>query len=408
MSPPFSTKFLVRPAPLDDEYILSYLERLRIENGYSSIDLICKTIFATKISLVDIVKGNFDKGLFSKYTNLDYEVINNLCITDNKFYTSLNVHLCLECFKEINYIKKEWYLKNYICNQHKLPIVCRCFCCNLLFSFGVLSSPVCKRCFNSIFINVNFKLNTSDHITDVFNIFHKILNFKSFAPNSLSYSARSFSVNFNKSYDFLINKNRCFELHIRKIFFNDRFYSKDVCIFVNDYIYFMININNIICEIKYDEFTRGINGIIRKYSIQWISLGVENSLKSKLKFNYPIRFHNDDYIRYYFLSYENCVNVFLFDSVFIRLLCFNKVFRVYNGLYIDIYSVLSLCINIKAYSTDVDLLYDYVYFKDLKYSDQLIVIKNLPLGGVILYNFNCIDVFREVKIHVNDLKYMSI
>lgn len=411
MSPLSSTKFLVRPAPLDDEYILSYLERLRIENGYSSIDLICKTIFGTKISLVDIVKGNFDKILFSTYTSLNFDEIKNLCITDNKYYVSANVYLCLECFKEVNYIKKDWYIRDYVCCHHKLPISCRCSFCNSLYSFNILNNYFCKKCHKNIFSGNLFRLNTNKNISDIFKIFHNVFKFKYYSPNSLSYSTRYFSSCFNKSYDLLINKNNCFEFLLRKYLFMDRVYSRQVSNFVTDYIFFLIEFEDIICTFDNIVFYNNLNEILRKYTIHELKIEITTTLVTKLDSYYFISHQGFlkkvDSGKYCFLSYANCANILVLQEWFINLLCRENILKCYDGVYVDIKSVFDLCVDIKVFSTEKYLISDFIYFENLSVFDKIKVIKNLKFGMIILYNFNGFEVFNSIKIKINDLNYFS-
>lgn len=147
----YNSKFLVRPIPLENEHILSYLERLRIENGYSTINIICITIFDTRINLVDLVKGYFNKERFSNYTNLTIKEVENLCLNDEIYDISPQVNLCLLCFKNLNYIKKEWHAKNYICEKHQIPIVNRYLYCNALYNLNIIELKICNKCHKSIF-----------------------------------------------------------------------------------------------------------------------------------------------------------------------------------------------------------------------------------------------------------------
>mgnify|MGYP006199971699 CR=1 FL=1 len=68
--PSFNRKFLVIPIPEEDEFILSFLNRIKISNAYPSLNSVIRTIFEKKISNINIVKGNFDKSVFYKFTDL--------------------------------------------------------------------------------------------------------------------------------------------------------------------------------------------------------------------------------------------------------------------------------------------------------------------------------------------------
>lgn len=93
--PNFNRKFLVIPIPEEDEFILSFLNRIKIANAYPSLNSVIRTIFEKKISTINIVKGNFDKSVFYKFTDLVEDEINKLCLTDqNNFYIVSCLWLC--------------------------------------------------------------------------------------------------------------------------------------------------------------------------------------------------------------------------------------------------------------------------------------------------------------------------
>lgn len=78
--PNFNRKFLVIPTPEEDEFILSFLNRIKMANAYPSLNSVIKTIFEKKMSIINIVKGNFDKSVFYEFTDLVEDEINKLCV----------------------------------------------------------------------------------------------------------------------------------------------------------------------------------------------------------------------------------------------------------------------------------------------------------------------------------------
>lgn len=399
----YNSKFLVRPTPLDDEYILSYLGRLCFENGYESINLICTTIFGSRTSLINIARGDFNKTLFSQYTGLSFDKIENICITGDDSYVSVNISLCLKCFKEIGYVKKDWYIKDYICYKHYFPINSRCLYCNSLYLWSIINKPICNKCNRSIFHNLDFKLGIEISPSNVFNFYNNVLKIKSHPPNSVSYSVKYFSNKYNYTHDLIANKNDCFEIFLRQYLFNDNFYCRQVSQFVIDYIYFLVNIENIDLNVEFFKILE----ILNKFKISNIDNKILKDLKSELDFNYFISIEDINFRKYYFLNFENCKYIFFLDQDVIELLCEYKVIKCYMGNYIDIFSVFQLCVDIKLASTNFDLDIDFVYFKDLSKLDKIKILRNLRFGNFILYNFNTMKVFSDIKIHLNDLNYID-
>ena len=269
----------------------------------------------------------------------------------------------------------------------------------------------CKKCHENIFSGNIFRLNTSNNISDIFKIFHNFFKFKYYSPNSLSYSTRYFSSCFNQSYDLLINKNNCFESYLRKYLFIDRVYSRQVSNFVADYIFFLIEIEDIICNLENIVFYNNLNEVLRKYTIHGFGVEINTKLVKKLDSYYFINLKGFlkkvDSGKYCFLSYKNCANILILQEWFINLLCCENILKCYDGAYVDIKSIFDLCVDISVFSTEKDLISDFIYFDDLSVFDKVKVIKNLKFGIIILYNFNSFEVFKSIKIKINDLNYFS-
>lgn len=53
--------FLICPYPKKNEFILSYLARIKQFNLYPNLNSVLYTIFSKKINIIDISKGIFDK-----------------------------------------------------------------------------------------------------------------------------------------------------------------------------------------------------------------------------------------------------------------------------------------------------------------------------------------------------------
>ena len=60
--------FLICPYPKKNEFILSYLARIKQFNLYPNLNSVLYTIFSKKINIIDISKGIFDKKKLSEFT----------------------------------------------------------------------------------------------------------------------------------------------------------------------------------------------------------------------------------------------------------------------------------------------------------------------------------------------------
>lgn len=154
--PNFNRKFLVIPIPEEDEFILSFLNRIKIANAYPSLNSVIKTIFDKKINIINIVKGNFDKSVFYKFTDLAEDDINKLCITNkNNFYIVSCLLICPYCIKQNCYVSLTGYKRNAICPTHSIPYISRCPHCNKLLDWNAEKIEICKFCKISVYSNIS-------------------------------------------------------------------------------------------------------------------------------------------------------------------------------------------------------------------------------------------------------------
>ena len=202
-----SNKFLVRPRPYDDEFILSYLQRVSQENSYASLDQICSTVFAHRKSLTDIIKGNFDTKLLAQFTDLSISQICDLLTLGEDYHLSSHPIFCIECFKLNKYIKKQFYKKEYICENHDLPMISRCLFCNRLYSWKVLDNLKCSYCKKNINNKIEQKILKETSVHNVIKFSNLVLKYKSYAPMSLSYQFGFYIKRYNYAHNLLLNRN---------------------------------------------------------------------------------------------------------------------------------------------------------------------------------------------------------
>ncbi|EHU2434323.1 hypothetical protein A0165_RS19545, partial [Acinetobacter baumannii] len=184
--PNFNRKFLVIPVPEEDEFILSFLNRIKMANAYPSLNSVIKTIFKKKISIINIVKGNFDKSVFYEFTDLVEDEINKLCITNkNNFYIVSCLLICPYCFKQQSYVSLNGYRKNVICPTHSIPYISRCPHCNKLLDWDAEKIEICRFCKTSVYSDISdYILEYDEKIThsDIFIIYNDFLDLKGLSP----------------------------------------------------------------------------------------------------------------------------------------------------------------------------------------------------------------------------------
>lgn len=401
----YKEKFLIRPRPFEDEFIINYLERLKEANVYTSIVAICLTVFKERINLSDIIRGKFNKDLFSQYTLIPIKDIEKMCINNN-YYISHNIFLCTECFNEIGYIKKDFYRKNYICNKHKLPIISKCIYCDTLFDWKNIDSKRCQKCLNLIHLSGEHILNIDFNIVNLFTVYTEIFNYKNFPPDKSSFYFNVYIRNLIKCNDFINNKNNFLDNFIRRLYFKDSYHNKYIYSEVIDYVFFMIKLERIVKTIKYENILNEICKVMKNFAIMNFNIKVSAYLCRNLDRSYIYTSNDINYEKYFFVSFEICENILKLDKYFIQYLCKKGVLKLHLKKYIDVSSLFDLCYHVKTNSTIEDLSSNYYEFNDLHYKAKIKIIKMLSSRQITLYNFNINYVFSKIKIHKNDLEFV--
>lgn len=398
-----SNKFLVRPRPFDDEFILSYLQRVSEHNSYASIDQICSTVFGHRKSLKDIIKGNFDTKLLGQFTGLSSSQVFDLLTLDEDYHLSSNLIFCIECLKLNKYIKKQFYKKEYICEKHDLPMISRCLFCNRLYSWKVLDSLKCSYCGKNIKNIIEQKILKETSVHNVIKFTNLVLKYKTYAPTSSSYHFEFHIKRYNYAHNLLLNKNNSFEKYIKQFFFNDYIYQREPSRYIDEYIYFLINMRKTISEMDLDEYMKKTENILKMYYIEDYNY---DELESDFNSNF-ISINQENSKKYMFISNLNCQKILGIDLNNVKYFCTKNLLKTCKE-YIDLYSLFKLCVDIKLSSTYEDLSENYTYFKDLSQKEMLSIRKDLRFGNYILYNFNSLDALSIVKISNFDLNHGKI
>lgn len=398
-----SNKFLVRPRPFDDEFILSYLQRVSEHNSYASIDQICSTVFGHRKSLKDIIKGNFDTKLLGQFTGLSTSQVFDLLTLGEDYHLSSNLIFCIECLKLNKYIKKQFYKKEYICEKHDLPMISRCSFCKRLYSWKVLDSLKCSYCEKTIKNRIEQKILKETSVHNVIKFSNLVLKYKKYAPTSSSYQFEFYIKRYNYAHNLLLNKNDSFEKFIKQFFFNDYIYQREPSRYIDEYIYFLINMRKTISEMNLDEYIKKTENFLTMYYIEDFNC---HELESDFNSNF-ISINQEDSKKYMFISDLNCQKILRIDLNNVKYFCMKKLLKSCKE-YIDLYSLFQLCVDIKLSSTYEDLSENYTYFKDLSQKEMLSILKDLRFGNYILYNFNSLDALSAVKISNFDLNHGKI
>ena len=404
--PNFNRKFLVIPIPEEDEFILSFLNRIKIANAYPSLNSVIKTIFDKKINIINIVKGNFDKSVFYKFTDLAEDDINKLCITNkNNFYIVSCLLICPYCIKQHNYVSLNGYRKNVICPTHSIPYISRCPHCNKLLDWDAEKIEICKFCKTYVYSNIgDYIVECDERIShsDIFMIYNDFFNFRGLSPSrSEQYSLNNLYKGLRKSIDFLMQP----DLFIIKEF-RELFIRTDIR-FPN-------------CKAVRYEFFLLVLRIIRLInSISLIGLKIRESLSNIVGFELVENIYNNyDKELYNFLNYydENFaqrkvdlnVRKILNTTDDVSDLIINKYFEKSDkNNTIKLEDFIHFCKSLSRNLSFKDINDDFIFLHEFLPSKQLELLDKIFYGPTFLYNFNYEDVLLGVKIKRKDLNLVE-
>lgn len=404
--PNFNRKFLVIPIPEEDEFILSFLNRIKIANAYPSLNSVIKTIFDKKINIINIVKGNFDKSVFYKFTDLAEDDINKLCITNkNNFYIVSCLLICPYCIKQNCYVSLTGYKRHAICPTHSIPYISRCPHCNKLLDWNAEKIEICKFCKISVYSNISdYIVEYDEKISqnDIFIIYNDFLDLKGISPSrSEQYSLNNLYKGLRKSIDFLMQPDLFMIKEFRKLFIRTD-----------------IRFPN--CKVVRYEFFLLVLRIIRLInSISLIGLKIRESLSNIVGFELVENISNNyDKELYNFLNYydENFgqrkvdlnLRKILNTTDDVSDLIINKYFEKSDkNNTIKLEDFIHFC---KSLSRNLSFKYindDFIFLHEFLPSKQLELLDKIFYGPTFLYNFNYEDVLLGVKIKRKDLNLVE-
>lgn len=398
----FNKKFLVIPIPEEDEFILSFLNRIKMVNAYPSLNSVIKTIFEKKVSIINMVKGNFDKSVFCEFTDLVEDEINKLCITNkNNFYIVSCLLICPYCIKQQSYVSLNGYRKNVICPTHSIPYISRCPHCNELLDWDAEKIEICRFCKTSVYSNISdYIVEYDEKIThsDIFIIYNDFLNFKGLSPSrSEQYSLNNLYKGLRNSIDFLIQPDSFIIKEFRELFIRTdiRFPNYKTV----RYEFFLLVFR--------------IVGLIN--SISLVGLKIRESLSNIVGFELVDNISNNyDKELYNFLNYYNGnfaqrevdlnIKKILNTTDDVSNLVINKYFEKYdkeNNIKLE--DFIHFCKSLSKNINFEDIKDDFVFLHDFLPSKQLELLDKIFYSTTFLYNFNYEEILAGVKIKKLDL-----
>ncbi|WP_336936084.1 hypothetical protein [Acinetobacter beijerinckii] len=404
--PNFNRKFLVIPTPEEDEFILSFLNRIKMANAYPSLNSVIKTIFEKKMSIINIVKGNFDKSVFYEFTDLVEDEINKLCITEkNNFYIVSCLLICPYCIKQHSYVSLNGYRKNVICPAHSFPYISRCPHCNKLLDWDAEKIEICKFCKTSVYSNIsNYIVKYDEKIShsDIFIIYNVFLDLKGLSPSrSEQYSLNNLYKGLRKSIDFLMQPDPFMIKEFRELFIRTdiRFPNYKTV----RYEFFLLVFR--------------IVGLIN--SISLVGFRIRESLSNIVGFELVDNITNNyDKELYNFLNYYNenfgqrkvdlNVKKILNTNDDVSGLIINKYFEKndkYNNIKLE--DFIHFCKSLSKNLSFEDINDDFIYLHDFSPSKQLELLDKIFYGPTFLYNFNYKEVLLGIKIKSKDLSLVE-
>ena len=404
--PNFNRKFLVIPIPEEDEFILSFLNRIKIANAYPSLNSVIKTIFDKKINIINIVKGNFDKSVFYKFTDLAEDDINKLCITNkNNFYIVSCLLICPYCIKQKCYVSLAGYKINAICPTHSIPYISRCPHCNKLLDWNAEKIEICKFCKISVYSNISdYIVEYDEKISqnDIFIIYNDFLDLKGISPSrNEQYSLNNLYKGLRKSIDFLMQPDMFMIKEFRELFIRTdiRFPNYKA--------------------VRYEFFLLLLRIIRLINSISLIGLKIRESLSNIVGFELVENISNNyDKELYNFLNYydENFgqrkvdlnVRKILNTTDDVSDLIINKYFEKSDkNNTIKLEDFIHFCKSLSRNLSFKDINDDFIFLHEFLPSKQLELLDKIFYGPTFLYNFNYEDVLLGVKIKRKDLNLVE-
>lgn len=401
-----NNKFLIIPLPEKDEFILSYLNRLKKANAYPSLKLVIHTIFGEKITLISLVKGNFNKLLLSKFTDLNEVEIDKLCIQDYQkdFYYVNCILICPFCITNKNYIPIFWYKKNIMCPIHSIPYISRCPHCNKLLNWDAEKLEICHFCNRAINLNIEKYIILHDeiiHKNNIYIVFNIFFDFKNYSPSrNKMYNLEYLCNKLRKCIKFIINPEIFIIEELRMVFVPEKLKYSNDRMAKYEFFLFILKIVKLINMLSID------GGKIKEKFIDFFDIKIFN----KFSLNYENELLNlfSGKTAGFNFKLEFMIKILNIDKELLRFFLKTGFIKENSEdeVYIDDFIYSCKCISKQTSTRDIDK--NFIYFNSLSDNLKLKVLKKIFYSPVYFYNFNYEDMFLNVKIDKNELNTLIL
>ncbi|WP_313043063.1 hypothetical protein [Acinetobacter sp.] len=392
--------FLICPYPKKNEFILSYLARIKQFNLYPNLNSVLYTIFSKKINIIDISKGIFDKKKLSEFTFIKENEIIEYCLDYNIHHITSNILVCPLCIKDQNFISIEWYQKDHICLIHSLPFINKCLNCKKLLTWNTNNFKICSFCKTPLHLNIDkyiIPLETKIDLDNAYYIYKHILNYKNHSPNSIIYSEEYLSNGLKDASHFIKNMNNLFEIQIRKILFKTNASNFNIETIKHELIVFISHVltltnkikSNDLLSINLKEYTNIDNReyvIKQNISQQLMAYYLQKCLTEKMKY----------------LSKENISNILNLDLKILEDININHILKLEINNLFPLNDFINFCHKISKHSHIQDLKENHIYFRELNKENKIHIIKRMISGDMLTFNFNHKNMFNDLKITNDD------
>lgn len=397
-------KFLVIPNPKENEFILSYLNRLKIENGYLSLKLVIKIIFGDEIKILNLVKGNFNKSVLSNCLGINESIVDKLCLTDSdKFYLLSCILVCPYCFTEKIYIPISSYQKNVMCPIHFISYISRCPHCNKLLDWNAENIEICRFCkkyINSGIEKYVIRYEENIHQDDIYLIFNNFLklNINSPSQNEL-YSLEYLSLGLQKSVDFINNPEKQILDRFRKLFIQIKVTYPNFRAVRYEFFLLVFSIVKISNEIN--DGTRIINCLNNIIDVNFINEILENFDQEFHCFlnNYDQSFQ----IREIKFSIGGICKILNLDIKILNNIMDEKILMMDENKKINFDEFIYFCKSISRNLNIENIGDNFFYLRSLHSRTQKYIFNSLLYSPFYLYNFNYDEMLLNLKINKLDL-----
>lgn len=428
---------VIRPNPLDNEYILGYVFRIiKLNYIHDAHQYLSRFTNAKSLRkcLTNILAQEFDIALFSKHLRKDTNFLKDLYCEQQLYKSTSNCPtICSLCYAEQGFINKKWMSPlQVICEKHLVFLTNKCKHCGRVLEWQFMQFHICRTCKEPISsdpidplllsqsLYLDYILNkkrlyslSDQQLANTLSFFlmltesHSYINSQNSFYRSHDYSQK----NILESYDCALNyflKNNLFEDFLIRLYENTPYDAQHRNRIYDCFIHIDQYIN--------DKFVRQqlINSIKKCYFLKYkISQSSYNKIESIINSN--SNYHNSHIgINNIRREIFDLITLFQFkyitktDSYTLRFLienCFIDVLKSKNGTYqyISIYSLYKLMNLLKINSSILNNNDEKnsIKFQDLSIEDKKNFLYSILDGNPCKYEYNVLTGIDDINIVIN-------